>query len=164
MLGEKLALLPGASAWAVSHLCPYHHSKIVPEHKGQWESLWVQGIGWQWGACLASSRQGSLETGGISRRNVWSLNSEQFSGCLEAWDRLEEEVGTGRICRRSGMSQQSSELAMPKSDAAAKSSPRNPPRTDFSVCIHDDYTVKVLDQWGKPKTCIFRLILIFVCS
>lgn len=45
-LGEKLALLPGASAWAVPHLCSYHHRETAPEHKEQWESLWVQGMDW----------------------------------------------------------------------------------------------------------------------
>lgn len=40
-----------------------NHREIVPEHKEQWESLWVQGMGRQQGAFLASSRQGSLGLG-----------------------------------------------------------------------------------------------------
>lgn len=118
----------------------------------------MQGTGWQWGACLARSRQGSFGTGEFNHRNVGSLSSERCSGCLEAWDGL-EEAETGRICSQS---QQPSELAVPKSGAAAKPGPRNPPGTDFSACIHDDYTVKVLDQQGKPKTCIFRLIMVLL--
>lgn len=59
---------------------------------------------------------------------------------------MEEEAETGRICRRSSLSQQPSELAMPKAGAAAKPSPRNPPGTDFSVYINDYYAVKVLEQ------------------
>lgn len=77
---------------------------------------------------------------------------------------MEEEAETGRICRRSSLFQQPSELAMPKAGAAAKPSPRNPPGTGFSVYINDYYAVKVLDQRSKPKTYIFRSLLVFVGS
>ena len=54
---------------------------------------------------MSHSGQGSLGLGEFSHKNVGALNSEQNSSCLETWDRLGEEAGTGRTRRRSSPSQ-----------------------------------------------------------
>lgn len=50
-------------------------------------------------------QQAGKDWGGFSDKNVGALNSEQNCNCLEPWDCLGEEAGTGRTRRRSSLSQ-----------------------------------------------------------
>lgn len=74
------------------------------------------------GSC---SRQGSLGLGVFSHKNVGGLDSEQNSGCLETWNRLGEEAGTGRTRRSSSLSHHPAALALPKAGVPAQ--PRDHP-------------------------------------
>lgn len=49
---------------------------------------------------MSCSRQGSIGLQASSHKTVEASNSEQNSGCLETWDRLGEETGTGRSTYR----------------------------------------------------------------
>lgn len=61
----------------------------------------------------------------FSHKNVGGLDSEHNSGCLETWDRLGEEAGTGRTRRSSSLSHHPAALALPKAGVPAQ--PRDPP-------------------------------------